>query len=76
MWKTNGGQETWPGRSTYSQRDMWLDWSMIHLDVSGVAHLGGNQKAALSGWALQAAGRLPPFAQKRKVLYGTQCSSK
>lgn len=46
------------------------------LRYAGVAHLGGNQKAALSGWALKTSGRLPPFAQKRKVLYGMQCSSK
>lgn len=57
---------------------MCLRWSMIHLDMSGVAHLEGNQKAALSGgaWVLEPSEGLPPFAQKRSVLYGMQCFSK
>lgn len=49
---------------------------MIHLEVSGVAHLRGNPKAARSGWARKASGRLPPFAHRRKVFYGKQCPSK
>lgn len=46
-----GGHQSWPGRNTCSPRDVWLDCSMTPLDMSGMAHLGGNQEAALDGGA-------------------------